>query len=191
MKRIILAVLTVALWSCVSHAETFSIDPYHSSVLFSVKHVVGKVTGRFDKFSGTYEYDPNKLGDLSAQATIDVSSVNTGIEKRDNHLRSPDFFDVQKYPTMTFKSTQISDVNGNRAKLHGDLTLHGVTKPVVLDLEMAGIVKDPMGKGNRSGGSATGRLNRNDFGVGPATGPMSGMLGKDIDITIEIEGVSK
>lgn len=191
MKRIVFAVALSVVLGAQVRAETFSIDPNHSSVLFRVKHIVGKVAGHFDKFSGTFDYDVAKPESWKAQANIDVTSINTGIEKRDNHLRSADFFDVQKYPAMTFKSTSVTDVQGQTAKLHGDLTLHGMTKPIVLDLEIAGVTKDPMGKGSRAGATATGRLNRLDYGVGPATGPMAGMVGKDVEITIEIEGISK
>lgn len=174
-----------------AQAADYAIDANHSSVSFLVKHVIGKVAGHFDKFSGTFSYEDGKPATWSAMATIDANSVNTGIEKRDNHLRTPDFFDVQKFPTLTFKSTSVTDVQGNKAKLHGDLTMHGVTKPVVLDLEIAGVAKDPMGKGMRAGASATGQVNRLDFGIGPASGPISGMVGNDVTIDIEIEGVSK
>jgi polyisoprenoid-binding protein YceI len=180
----------IALGSFV-RASDFNIDPAHSSVSFRIKHVIGKVTGHFDKFTGNFTYETGKPQAWSAGAAIDAASVNTGIEKRDNHLRTPDFFDVQKFPTLTFKSTGVTNVQSDKAKLHGDLTMHGVTKPVVLDLEIAGEVKDPMGKGTRAGATATGRVNRLDFGIGPATGPIAGMVGNDVDITIEIEGVSK
>jgi polyisoprenoid-binding protein YceI len=172
-------------------AADFSIDPYHSSVSFRIKHVIGKVTGHFDKFSGTFSYEAGKPQAWSAAATIDAASVNTGIEKRDNHLRSADFFDAQKLPTLSFKSTSVTDVQGDKAKLHGDLTMHGVTKPVVLDLEIAGVVKDPMGQGNRAGATAIGHVSRLDYGIGPSSGPLAGMVGSDVEITIEIEGVSK
>jgi polyisoprenoid-binding protein YceI len=172
-------------------AEEFSIDPNHSSVSFRVKHVIGKVAGHFDKFSGTFNYDAGKPQTWSANATIDANSINTGIEKRDNHLRSAEFFDVQKFPTLSFKSTSVTDAQGVKAKLHGDLSIHGVTKPIVLDLDIAGTAKDPMGKGNRAGATATGHINRLDYGVGPSGGAMAGMVGNDVEITIEIEGVSK
>jgi len=126
-------------------------------------------------------------------ATIETTSVNTGIEKRDNHLRTPEFFDAQKFPQITFKSTSVTDAQGTMAKLHGDLTMHGVTKPVVLDLEISGVTKDPMdktGKANRAGATATGKISRLDYGIGAATGPTAGMIGKDVEISIEIEGVS-
>jgi len=175
----------------VGRAADFNIDPYHSSVSFRIKHVIGKVAGRFDKFSGDFSFEAGKPQSWAAVATIDAASINTNIEKRDNHLRTPDFFDIQKFPTLAFKSTSISDVQGDRAKLHGDLTMHGVTKPVVLDLEIAGEVKDPMGKGTRAGATATGHVSRLDFGIGPSSGPLAGAIGTDVEMTIEIEGVSK
>ena len=187
---IVLGIVLLTAGSFVSAAD-FNIDPYHSSVSFRIKHVIGKVTGHFDKFTGTFAYDAAKPQSWSAMSTIEANSINTGIEKRDNHLRSADFFDVQKFPTLTFKSTSVSDVLGNKAKLHGDLTMHGVTKPVVLDLDIAGAVKDPMGQGTRAGATAIGHVNRADFGIGPTSGPMSGAVGTDVEITIEIEGVGK
>jgi polyisoprenoid-binding protein YceI len=192
-RKIAVAVLSLGVLSLSSslRAADFNIDPYHSSISFKIKHVIGKVTGHFDKFTGTFSYDAAKPDSWTAMANIDPASVNTGIEKRDNHLRTPDFFDVAKFPTMTFKSTSVTDVQGTKAKLHGDLTMHGVTKPVVLDLEVAGVVTDPMGKGNRAGATATGHVDRTDYGIGPITGPMAGAVGKDVEITIEIEGVSK
>jgi polyisoprenoid-binding protein YceI len=173
-----------------ARAANFNIDPYHSSVNFKVKHVVGKVAGKFGKFSGTFNYDPTHLDKTSAQAMIEIASIDTGIEKRDNHLRTPEFFDAQKYPTLTFKSTGITDVSGTTAKLHGDLTMHGVTKPVVLDLIIEGVAQDP--KGNSiAGASAIVHINRADFGVGPTSGAMAGMIGSDIEIDIEVEGKSE
>jgi polyisoprenoid-binding protein YceI len=192
-RKLVVAVLGFGILSLTSavRAADFTLDPYHSSVSFKIKHVIGKVTGHFDKFIGTFSYEAGKPETWKAEATIESTSVNTGIEKRDNHLRTPDFFDVAKYPTLTFKSTGVTDVQGDTAKLHGDLTMHGVTKPVVLDLQIAGVVKDPMGKGDRAGVTATGHVNRNDFGIGPTSGPMAGAIGTDVEISIETEGVSK
>jgi polyisoprenoid-binding protein YceI len=191
MKRIVLVLLAVGFFGVAAQAETYNIDPYHSSVSFKVKHVVGKVTGHFDKFTGTFNYDAAKPDKAAAQAIIETASINTGIDKRDNHLRSPDFFDAQKFPMLTFKSTGVTEVNGSSSKLHGDLTMHGVTKPVVLDLVFEGVAKDPMSGGNRAGATATGHVNRQDFVIGASSGPMAGMVGSDIEITIEVEGVSK
>jgi polyisoprenoid-binding protein YceI len=191
MKRILLSFVALISVASVALADAYSIDPAHSSVSFTVSHVVGRVTGHFDKFSGDFDYTADKPAAWKSQASIETTSINTGIEKRDNHLRSAEFLDVQKFPTMTFKSTGVTDVKGNMAKLHGDLTLHGVTKPVVLDLEILGVAKDPFGKGMRAGASAKGQINRLDYGVGPASGPMASMVGKEINITIDVEAVSK
>lgn len=186
MRRIVVGILTVVLGAAALQAATFTIDPNHSDVSFRVKHVVGKVSGKFDKFAGTFNYEEGKPQTWSAQASIETASINTGIEKRDTHLKSPDFFDVQKFPTMTFKSTGVS---GN--KLTGNLTLHGVTKPVTLELAINGVAKDPMGPGQRAGATATGMIKRTDFNLGPTTGPLAGMVGTDVEITIDVEGVSK
>jgi polyisoprenoid-binding protein YceI len=191
MKRLSLALLAVVLGTTLASATSYTIDANHSSVAFSIRHVVGRVIGQFNKFSGSFEYDDGHPQTWKADATIDAASIGTGIEKRDNHLRTADFFDVAKYPTISFKSTGVTDVQGNKGKLHGDLTMHGVTKPVVLDLEINGVAKDPMGKGTRAGATATGEVMRADFGIGATTGPMGSMVGPDVKIRIEIEGVSK
>ncbi|HVO32615.1 MAG TPA: YceI family protein [Elusimicrobiota bacterium] len=191
MKRSLLTLGMVMLIGGLAQAATYTIDPMHSSISFKVKHVIGKVTGNFTKFNGTFDYDAGNPKNWTAKATIDPASINTGIEKRDTHLKSPDFFDVQKYPAMSFASTGVTDVSGSNAKLHGTLTMHGVAKPVTLDLTIDGVAPDPMGKGTRAGASAMGHVNRADFGIGATTGPMAGMVGTDIEIDIEVEGVSK
>ena len=186
--------MTVALLGilCASaQAVTYLIDPNHSSVTFRVKHIVGKVAGRYDVFAGTFDYDPVKPASWKTAVIIGADSINTGIAKRDEHLRSPDFFDAKKYPNISFKSTKVTNAVGDNAKLEGDLSIHGVTKPIVLDLEFAGSVKDPKGKGDRVGVTATGHLSRLDYGVGPSSGTIASMVGNDVDITIEIEGVNK
>src|ERR1035438_7748060 len=104
MKRLPLVALAVTLGTSIAAATTYSIDPVHSSVGFSIRHVVGKVTGHFDTFTGTFDYDEGKPQSWQTSASIEAASVNTGIEKRDHHLRTPDFFDVQKYPALSFKS---------------------------------------------------------------------------------------
>lgn len=187
MKRTILAMAAASLWVTGVQAATYTIDGAHSSVSFRIKHVIGKVTGHFDKFEGTFDYDAARPQAWKTQATIDAASINTGIEKRDTHLRSPDFFDTQKFPSLSFKSTGVTDVKGTTAKLHGDLTLHGVTKPVVLDLDVSGVVQNPRGGGNLAGATATGRINRLDYGVG-SSGPM---VGDDVEIVIDIEGIGQ
>jgi polyisoprenoid-binding protein YceI len=188
MKRFTLAVLVALGLSAAAQAENYVIDPAHSSVLFTVHHLVGKVAGRFDKFSGTFSYDPANAKSWQAQATIDAASVNTGNDKRDAHLRTPDFFDTAKFPTLSFQSTGVSEATDTHAKLQGNLTLHGITKPVVLDLEIGGVMKDPKGV-QHAGVSATTHITRKDFDIG-AKMP-NAMVGDDITIEINIEGAVK
>ncbi|MBI3553422.1 MAG: YceI family protein [Elusimicrobia bacterium] len=190
MKELIAAAIVFLPYGFAS-AETFQIDPAHSSVSFRVRHLVSKVTGRFNKFEGNFDYEKGKPGAWKTSANIDPASINTDVPKRDDHLRSPDFFDVAKCPEMAFKSTKVDGVKGDKAKLHGDLTLHCVTKPVVLDLELAGTVNSPMGL--RAGATATGKVNRKDFGIVWNKTLDSGglMLGDDVEITIEVEGGAK
>ena len=170
---------------------TWTIDPVHSEVSFVVRHMmVSKVRGRFDKFEGTIETASDPL-QSTVTATVDLSSVNTGNETRDNHIRSEDFFHIEKHPTMTFRSTGIR-AEGENFLLDGDLTLRGVSRPVTFFLEVTGFGPDPYG-GTRSGFSATTEINRNDWNVsynGPIPGASSGMVLSDrVTINLEIEAV--
>ena len=170
---------------------TWTIDPVHSEVSFVVRHMmVSKVRGRFDKFEGAVETAPDPL-QSTVTATVDLSSVNTGNETRDNHIRSEDFFHIEQHPTMTFRSTGIR-AEGENFLLDGDLTLRGVSRPVTFFLEVNGFGPDPYG-GTRSGFSATTEINRNDWNVsynGPIPGASSGMVLSDrITINLEIEAV--
>jgi len=146
-------------------AADYTIDTAHSSVSFSVRHMmVTNVRGQFAGLQGTIRYDSKNLAASKVDATIDAATVNTGIGKRDDHLRSADFFDVAKFPKMTFQSTKWSK-EGDRVQVTGNLTLHGVTKSVVFDLEgPAPEVKAPDG-GFRTGATATAKINRKDFGL--------------------------
>ncbi len=190
MMLALAAVLAVAAPAV--RAETYEIDASHSQVGFRIRHLVGKVPGRFTSFSGTVDYTAGKPKSWKVDATIDPASINTDNAKRDGHLKAADFFDVEKHPTLTFKSTKVTNVKGDAAKLHGDLTIHGVTKPVVLDLEIGGTTKDPWGN-TRSGFSATGTINRKDFGiVWNKTLDAGGvMLGDDVALSLDIEAVLK
>jgi polyisoprenoid-binding protein YceI len=172
-------------------AGTWAIDPVHSEVSFTVRHMmVSKVRGRFDSFEGTIVTAASPL-DSSVTASVDLSSINTGQEQRDAHIRSADFFEVEKHPNMTFASTGVR-VDGGDLKLDGDLTLKGVTKPVTFNLEVNGFGPDAYG-GTRVGFSATTEINRKDFGVnfdGPIPGVPGGVAVSDkATITLEIEGV--
>lgn len=184
----ILAVAALILSSSALRAEVYDIDASHSQVGFRIKHLVGRVPGRFTKFSGTIEFTAGKPETWKVDAKIDPASINTDNEKRDGHLKAPDFFDVAKHPEMSFKSTKVTAVKGETAKLHGDLTMHGVTKPVVLDLELGGTAKDPWGN-QKAGFSATGKINRKDFGIvwNKTLDTGSLMLGEEVEVSLDIE----
>lgn len=143
---------------------TYTIDGTHSSVEFSVRHMmVSNVKGSFQKVTGTAVYDANNLAASKLEATIDVNTINTNEPKRDAHLKSPDFFDAAKYPSMTFQSTRFVK-SGDGLKVTGELTIHGVTKAVTFNVETTPEVKDTYGK-MRLGASATTTINRKDFGL--------------------------
>jgi polyisoprenoid-binding protein YceI len=172
-------------------AGTWAIDPVHSEVSFQVRHMmVSKVRGRFDKFEGTFVTAANPL-DSSVNASIDLGSINTGQEQRDAHIRSADFFEVDKHTAMTFASTGLR-ADGGDYLLDGDLTLKGVTKPVTFKLEVSGFGPDAYGN-TRAGFSATTEINRMDFGVsfnGPIPGVPGGVaVSEKVTINLEIEGV--
>jgi len=168
--------------------DTWQIDPMHSSAQFSVRHLgISTVRGAFTKVSGTIVVDDANPSRGQVQATIDAASVDTRVEMRDNDLRSPNFFDVQKYPTITFSSKKIEAAGAGKLKVTGDLTIHGVTKEVVLDVDgPSAPVKDPWGN-QRIGASASTTINRMDFGVSGSPG----LVGDDIAITIDIEMIKK
>jgi polyisoprenoid-binding protein YceI len=172
-------------------AGTWAIDPVHSEVSFTVRHMmVSKVRGRFDTFDGTIVTGADPLSS-SVTATVDLSSINTGQEQRDAHIRSADFFEVEKHTHMTFASTGVR-AEGDHFLLDGDLTLKAVTKPVTFSLEVNGIGPDSYG-GTRIGFSATTEINRRDFGVdfnGPIPGVPGGVAVSDkVTVNLEIEGV--
>jgi polyisoprenoid-binding protein YceI len=170
-------------------AATWTIDPIHSEVGFSVRHMmVSKVRGRFTKFSGEIVTAANPL-ESTVTASIDLSSIDTGQEQRDNHIRSADFFEVETYPTMTYTSRGIRAEDGEYV-LDGDLTLKGVTKTVPLRLELNGFGPDPYG-GYRAGFTATGEINRRDFNVS-FNAPMANggvVVADKIQLHLEIEAV--
>lgn len=148
----------------VDGAEAYDFDAVHSSATFKVRHFFTQVVGRFDQLEGTVYWDHAEPAKSSVELVIQTASINTSNEKRDAHLRSSDFFDAETHPTMTFQSTKIEkgDKDGH-FKVHGDLTMRGVKKPVVVNLEALGFMDTPMGK--RGGFLATTTLNRQDFGV--------------------------
>lgn len=168
-------------------AETWSVDASHSTVGFAVRHMmVSNVKGSFDKFTASVEGSPADPATASITATIEVGSVNTREPKRDDHLRSADFFDAATFPQMTFASTKVEKVSATKAKVTGNLTLRGVTKAVVLDVEYTEPVKSPWGK-SVVGATATGKVNRKDFGVSWSKSLDGGGLVVSDEVTIQLE----
>ena len=165
--------------------ETYIIDPVHSSVGFSIRHFVSKVPGRFAKFSGTIAVDRENPANSRATATIDAASIDTGNQKRDTHLRNPDFLEVERFPAITFKSTSWKKTTDDTYEVTGDLTIKDVTKPVVLKVTSLGF--GPGGGGAQlSGWEATTKINKKEFNVNdPAM--LDAALGDDVTITINIE----
>jgi polyisoprenoid-binding protein YceI len=175
-------------------ASTWDIDPAHSVAGFSVRHLmVSKVPGEFGKVSGTVNLDDKDISKSTVEATIDVSTVTTRDPKRDEHLKSGDFFDVAKFPTITFKSKRVQKAGAGKLKVVGDLTIHGVTKEVTLNVEGPNKeVKDPWGN-TKSGASATTKIDRKDFGLTWNKSLDGGgvVVGDEVAITIDVELLKK
>lgn len=195
MKRIaILIAIFLGLLAAVARADSWNIDPAHTNVGFKVRHMmVTNVKGSFTRFAGTVEMDEKNLARSKVSVTIEPASIDTGITARDNHLRSPDFFDVAKYPTMGFVSTKVEVLAADRLRVSGNLTMHGVTRPVVLEVQdFTPAVKDPSGM-LRRGASATAVVSRKDFGLLYNTVLESGgvAIGDEVTILIEVSLVKK
>lgn len=185
MRILLTAIVSLALvLPAAAETQSWTIDGAHSSAQFSVRHMgISTVRGAFTKMSGTVQYDPADLAKTVIDATIEAASVDTRVEMRDNDLRSPHFFDASKYPTLTFKSKKVAEAGPGKLKIAGDLTIHGVTREVTLDVEgPSAPVKDPRGN-LRVGASASTTINRKDFGVDGA----AGVVGDDVPITIDME----
>jgi polyisoprenoid-binding protein YceI len=194
MSRFASVLLAAALLApSLAHADTWLIDPSHSAATFSVRHMmVSNVRGEFGKMVGTINYDPKSPTKATVEVTIDATSISTREPQRDQHLKSPDFFDVQKFPTITFKSTKVEQVAPGKLRLSGELTMHGVTKPVVLEVDGPSSPINAFG-GTRWGASATSKVNRGDFGLrynkALETGGVA--VGEEVAITLDIEATKK
>ncbi len=165
MKYMTLVFALILTTSAFAEVKKYKVDDTHTNVGFTIKHlVVTNVRGKFDKFEGAIELDPSNLATLKVNATVMATSINTNTKKRDDHLRSPDFFDVAKFPKLTFVSKKIENVSGNKAKMVADLTIKNVTKPVTFDVEYAGAAKDPWGN-SKAAFSASAEIERGDFGL--------------------------
>ena len=186
MSRFVVTLVAVLSLSAAALAQagTWQIDPNHTAAQFSVKHLgVSTVRGAFTKVSGSAKMDTSDPTKDSLTATIDASSVDTRVQMRDNDLRSPNFLDTQKFPSITFRSKQVKSAGNGRLQITGDLTIHGVTNEVVLDVDgPTAAIKDPWGN-QRIGASASTTIKRQDFGITY----LPGVVGDDITITIDAE----
>jgi polyisoprenoid-binding protein YceI len=171
-------------------ADTYVVDKVHSQVGFRVRHLVGKVSGRFTDFEGKIAADAAKPEASSVEFVVKTTSIDTDNNQRDNHLRSADFFDVAKYAEITFRSTKVTPLGSDRFDVLGTLTMHGVSKDVTLPVSYLGVTKDPWGN-DRAGFEVATRLNRKDFGIvwnqTLDTGGL--MLGDDVEVTITLEAI--
>lgn len=190
MKKLLAALLSLAPALALAATTTWNVDPSHSQIGFAVKHlVISNVRGEFSTYSGKLAFDEKDPTKSTVEATIDPASIDTKVADRNAHLKSPDFLDVAKYPTIGFRSTKVAKAGKDRLKVTGDLTLHGVTKPVVLDVATGPEVKGMAGE-TRRGFSATTKISRKEFGLtwnkileaGPA-------VGDEISIALDLEVV--
>jgi polyisoprenoid-binding protein YceI len=184
---------TFAASAASAQTVTWQLDPAHSNAQFTVRHLgLSNVQGEFTKISGTVQIDDADISKSSVNVTIDVASIDTRVQGRDDDLKSPNFFDVAKYPTMTFQSTKIVKTGDGTAKMTGNLTIHGVTKEVIFDV--TGPTKVIQVMGTRRGASATTKINRQDFGLKYMTNMLPGgdeMIGDTVTITIDVEMTKK
>lgn len=173
---------------------TWQIDPAHSSASFSIKHMmIAKVHGGFEKVSGQLVLDRENPANSKVEASIEAASINTREPQRDAHLKSADFFDVEKYPTITFRSNKIESAGDGELKVLGDLTIHGVTKPVTLDVEgPSQELKDPWGQ-LKIGATGTTKIKRKEFGLTWNAALEAGgvLVGDDVNITLDVQFVKK
>jgi polyisoprenoid-binding protein YceI len=168
MKKLVLLAFSALLTAAPAVAQTWQIDPAHSRAQFTVRHFgISNVRGDFYNLSGSAEYDGKDVTKAKIRATIDVNTITTHVAQRDTHLKSADFLEVAKYPTMTFESTSITAAGPGKYKMTGNLTMHGVTKPVTFDLEApSAVIQDPQAPGTRRvGAAASATINRKDFSV--------------------------
>ena len=190
-KFILITVLPVLLASSVVAADVYVFDKAHSTLGFQVRHLFSKVPGKFTDFSGQIQFDEANPEQSSVEVTINAASINTSNDQRDEHLRSPDFFDVQKFPKITFKSKSVKKTGANTANVIGDFTMHGVTKEVLLNVELLG--KGPGMQGTIvSGWDSATTLKRSDFGlIWNKAIEGTQVVGDDVRIDLHIEADKK
>ncbi len=168
MKQVF-SLLIIAFLSATTFAQTtWKVDPAHTQASFGITHMtISEVEGRFNQFDGSIVASNENFSDAEYEMTLEVSSIDTGVEMRDNHLRSADFFDAENHPKMTFKSTSSEKVGEGKYKVAGDLTFHGITRPVTLDVWYRGTVENPQNGDVISGFAISGEIKRSDYNLGP------------------------
>ena len=188
MKRVTMIIAAVMV-SLATFAQTWNLDKAHAKLGFTITHLmVSDVEGSFKSFDITLTSSKEDFSDAVITLSAEVGSINTDNEKRDTHLKSPDFFEAAKYPTLTFKSKALTQVSGKNYKPTGDLTMHGITKPVTLDVVYNGTITHPMSKKLVAGFKVSGTFKRSDFGVG---GAMPGMLSDEVTLVANAEFVKQ
>lgn len=185
MKKISLSI-ALMLFAFTASSQTWVSDPAHSRLGFSISHLmISHVTGNFKQFEVKAVTTKPDYSDAKIEVIAQIASINTDVEQRDTHLKSPDFFDAKEFPTLTFKSTSVTNIKGNEYKLAGNLTMHGVTKPVELDLVFEGKVTNPMNKKDIAVFTVKGLLKRSDFGIG--TKFPAAMVGDEVMLNASVE----
>jgi polyisoprenoid-binding protein YceI len=187
-SRLVIALsLALVVGGSSAHAnEIFKFDPAHSTIAFKVRHMLGSAKGKFTKFNGTIEVDREHPEKSSVVATIQSPSIDTANAKRDVHLRSADFFNVQQYPEITFKSRRVKQTGPAAGEISGDLTMHGVTRAITLNVQLLGDAEAGAKNSTTRWRVTTAPLKRSDFGIGKSTGG-EWMIGNDVAVEIEIE----
>ncbi len=193
IRRLLVLLAGVALSATTATAaDTYVVDKAHSEALFTIKHLMSRVTGRFDDFSGTVNVDSGNPAASSVEFAINAGSIDTSVPDRDKDLRSPNFFEVEKYPTISFKSSKVTPASKDKFTVDGTLTMHGVSKPLSLAVEFLGFAKDPWGN-ERAGFEVETTLDRKDYGLvwNKALDQGGFLLGDDVKVVINLETTKK
>lgn len=189
MKKILLIVFSIILiGQTPAMAHEWKLDPAHSGILFDIKHIYSTVRGQFSDFTGDVFFDPDNLEKSRFDFVVKVDSINTNNSKRDNHLRTDDFFSAKKYPEMTFKSSRVSHAGGNKYIIEGEMTLKNVSKVLVLEFIYWGQKENPFKKNQMVAGfDSRFKINRLEYNVGDGKFYDMGVVGKDVDVLISLE----
>jgi len=185
-KYFLLAAMAIVSLLGNAQTKTWTNDPAHSRLGFVVKHLtISEIEGRFSDFSAQVTTSKSDYTDAKIVLTAKVASINTDVDARDNHLRSADFFDAEKYPTLTFKSTYVKKISAKKGLIFGNLTFHGITKPVTLNADFYGLITNPMNKKATAGFKVTGTIKRTDYALGPKFS--DAFVGENVKIVANIE----